>query len=378
MLKVHYYCFIFVCLLACDSTTSNENILIGNYRIADQQIPVANLLVKKDNHLTLVSAAGENISTVAMNSDSFHIGDTFHFDPQPMTILQYTKRGKFGFWNVGDTIINYPVFLSTSYYSSLVSSQYVKLDELRERLEKHSWLYSPIPRVPNRHFDIDHILHFEDDQVFDVTRYAYQGSELYREYKKLSYSAFSVDNEVFVSFNPNGAKENPYPIFHVSAQDRASITWSRYDHRDIVEEVLTLVAKDPDIYKNDAGNQYENCFNGTVGEYYYGDFTYQEGNDYIVNLANQKLPSNSIDGYINFHFHINCDGKTGEFGLEQMDLKYQEREFDAVVVEHLFKVVRDLKDWPKIIGKKSHPEFKDVHAFLMFKFQNGKIVDLCP
>jgi hypothetical protein len=59
-----------------------------------------------------------------------------------------------------------------------------------------------------------------------------------------------------------------------------------------------------------------------------------------------------------------------------MDVKYQKTNFSFDLVNHIIGHVLQLKNWPMI--KSDFLEYKDVHAFLMFKIKNGKIIDLCP
>ena len=92
----------------------------------------------------------------------------------------------------------------------------------------------------------------------------------------------------------------------------------------------------------------------------------------------QNAPTLSDEnGYINVHFTINCEGKVGHIGLEQMDFKYQKTSFSYPLVNHIIGEVVKLREWPKI-KPLDGMEYKDVHAFLMFKIENGKINDLCP
>ncbi|WP_158608844.1 hypothetical protein [Paenimyroides viscosum] len=58
-----------------------------------------------------------------------------------------------------------------------------------------------------------------------------------------------------------------------------------------------------------------------------------------------------------------------------MDTSYQPANYNPDLIKHLINEIALLKDWPDFVIN-SHQY--DIHAFLMFKIKDGKIVDLCP
>ena len=61
-----------------------------------------------------------------------------------------------------------------------------------------------------------------------------------------------------------------------------------------------------------------------------------------------------------------------------MDKSYQKRQFSLPLVSHILKEVMALTDWPDPVSDYKIFYYEDAHCFLMFKIENGKIVDLCP
>jgi hypothetical protein len=83
-------------------------------------------------------------------------------------------------------------------------------------------------------------------------------------------------------------------------------------------------------------------------------------------------------GYLIVHYNINCSGKVGNFGLTQMNRDFKATSFTKEFVNHIINKVSELEDFPSSNSQLEWLNYKDVHAFLMFKINKGKIVDVCP
>ncbi len=91
------------------------------------------------------------------------------------------------------------------------------------------------------------------------------------------------------------------------------------------------------------------------------------------NLDKSKLFDQS--GRLVFRFVVNCEGKPGRFITNGYDLDYQPKAFDQETVEHLFEILRKLKEWrPVVINEKS----RDAYFYITFNIENGEIVDILP
>ena len=61
-----------------------------------------------------------------------------------------------------------------------------------------------------------------------------------------------------------------------------------------------------------------------------------------------------------------------------MDFEYLPTEYTYATVNHLVNQVKSLNDWPATMSSRDWMPYKDVHAFLMFKIQNGTVSDVSP
>ena len=80
-------------------------------------------------------------------------------------------------------------------------------------------------------------------------------------------------------------------------------------------------------------------------------------------------------GLIRIRFIVNCKGQTGRFRITAMDSTYQEKQFDTLITEQLLSIVRGLKGW-KMMPDNENP--KDYYQYLIFKIDNGQIIEILP
>ena len=379
-MKLIYIILFALSIISCQHEATLTNVYVGCYRMHDQHIAVPNLFAINDGEIQLISAAGKVIDHAYMKTGPFVFGDSIMFEHSPQMVQAVTSDGRIGLSLKNDTSRMGRMALYTQSYYRSVEDRAVDLKKIEKTLQRGRWSYTPSSRVPNRDLDIEHELVFNKMELLDVTINRYDGIEVHRESKRLEYIVFDVEGQVFLSLNPTKADENPFPIFHIVHASNDEVIWIRNDDRFPEEERLTMLEVNVDVQSanNQSSEQFDLCFNAAVGEYYYGDINHLEGNQYLINLVNESLPASEINGYINIHFHINCRGQVGEIGLEQMDFQYKSTQYQNDVVQHLIKKVVSLDRWPPIIRLSDRLEYKDVHAFLMFKFKDGKIIDLCP
>jgi hypothetical protein len=124
----------------------------------------------------------------------------------------------------------------------------------------------------------------------------------------------------------------------------------------------------------------ENCKN-------YNTFYYQVGGKYpkssstLLNEAKiflqKKNDRYSGSGYITFRFTIDCDGKImKQVQVLQTDESYQTYHFNKSLVNELYSYLKTLDKWK--IAKTAKGESVSYFAFLTFKIQNGKIINIIP
>lgn len=222
---------------------------------------------------------------------------------------------------------------------------------------------------PNSDLLIKKSFTFEKDSVTIVYTYSYQEQLMYAEKEKIAYALIEKNNSLFLELDSSDA-----PVYkklnQLIALNKHSFTLNSYKDREIIQEKYRKT-----VSKQLPEKTFKPCRDSRPGEYYHNDVNYTKGNVSLMNKIREKAPLTSGNGYITIHFTINCNKETGRFGVEQMNQFYEPATYDAELIKHLINEISLLKDWPDL---KLDYYYQDIHAFLMFKIQDGKIVDLCP
>jgi len=87
----------------------------------------------------------------------------------------------------------------------------------------------------------------------------------------------------------------------------------------------------------------------------------------------QNLPNQS--GYIRIRFIVNCKGEAGRFRVLASDFNYQEKEFDKAIIDQLLSIIERLDGW-EIMTKSD--KTLDYYLYLIFKIDNGHIIEILP
>ena len=80
-------------------------------------------------------------------------------------------------------------------------------------------------------------------------------------------------------------------------------------------------------------------------------------------------------GWIRIRFIVNCQGQTGRFRMIGSDLDYQEQTFDERITGQLLKITQSLDGWA-VLSKNGKP--RDYYQYLIFKINNGNLIDILP
>lgn len=386
MKLIYTVLFAFILLSSCDNKTKNETtFFIGAYRIIDQMVPYPyvikqstdsiylfnnkGMLIEKtknngiDNkqiikfktkHLKVVNNRGENFYVFDL-SDSLTFKPFKNGKPNPKNCAKFTK----------------------------IQHNIIDIEQLNNDLKNSIWKYNVVEDEnsnPNKDLEIKQTIQFKRDSVTFLTDYYYQGVKTVSEHEKKAYAIFNIDGFYFFSFQKE--KSNPQPIYQIIDYNSERFELKDFSSKEIKNISFYKDSISSENYTESIENSsyYSNCFDGYQGEYYFGeDVTYNKGNEYLIDYVKTDAPKKDIkSGYIIVHFNINCSGNVGRFGLIQMDRDYKKTLFSKELVKHIFNKVKTLNDFPSSYSQMEWLDYKDVHAFLMFKIHNGKIVDLCP
>ncbi|CAL2106848.1 conserved hypothetical protein [Tenacibaculum sp. 190524A02b] len=381
--------FLFVFVLVSCKTKGTDSIYVGGYRIVDRLIPYPYVLQQTKDSLFLRDKKGivlDGIANVKLSQN-----DTLKFKKHHLWVLK-NKEDKLAVFDLLDTV-NYSFYKNIPNYKeaaifikSKESNIHQTVEEIKKNIENNVWTYRVSKDEndnPNEDFEIQKRLNFNTTFVTELTEYYYQNQLVISEHQKMEYHLFKLKDKVFISLYKN--EENPLPIYQLLKTTNNELILKDFGSRIQRDKTINLqkdeIKEDSFLQLISKSNAFENCFEGYQGEYYFknNDVTYKKGNEYLLNLIGKNAPidKDKQNGYIIVHFNINCQQQVGDFGLIQMNRKYTQTKFSTALVHHITNNVANLKDWPNTVSK-NWLTYKDVHAFLMFKIENGKITDLCP
>lgn len=368
-----------------DKEIINSEMYVGTYRVADRMIPYPFIIKQQKDTLYLFDKKGICIDKTARHS--FQESGEIVFKEKHLKILDKKDEYLIVF-DLQDTI-NFQTYKDGkpnqkygARFQKLKSRKRLDLQKLEKEVKNFIWKYKVIEDEnsnPNNDLQIEQLFNFNNDSVSIITNYHYQGLKIFSEYETKAYHIFEIDDIYF--FFLQKENNNPQPIYRITGYDSQKIELQDYSSRVYKSISFYKDSFNIDEYEGQLKNTpaYANCYDGYQGEYYYDDVTFNKGNQYIINYVNDNLSTNeSKSGYIIIHFNINCFGNVGNFGLIQMDREFQRTAFSKEFVNHIINRVSKLNDFPATESQTEWLNHKDVHAFLMFKLEHGKITDVCP
>ena len=91
------------------------------------------------------------------------------------------------------------------------------------------------------------------------------------------------------------------------------------------------------------------------------------------NIQLVQHPKNT--GFITVRFMVNCEGETGRFRIEQLDMNYKPMKFNGAILDTIVSTTKSLDGWlPATYDNKVF----DYYKYLTFKIVDNKIVDILP
>lgn len=373
-------------LIGCsDKEITNSEVYVGTYRVADRMIPYPYIIEQKKDTLFLFDESGICIDKTTRYSISE--AEEIRLKEKHLKILDKNDTSLVVF-DLQDTtnFLRYnsgkPNPRYAAKFQKLVVDDQLDLQKVKKEVRSFIWKYDLIEDEnsnPNHDLAIEQLFNFRNDSVNIITNYYYQGLKTISEYETKAYHIFEIDDIYFLSFQKES--NNPQPIYRITGYDSQKIELVDFSSRDTKSISFNKDSNSIDEFKKQVENTplYSNCYDGYQGEYHYDDVTFNKGNEFIASYVNDNLPKNeSKSGYIIIHFNINCFGNVGNFGLIQMNRDYKETSFSKEIVSHIINRVSELKDFPATESQIEWLNHKDVHAFLMFKLDHGKITDVCP
>jgi len=259
------------------------------------------------------------------------------------------------------------------YHYFKVENAEFTIDQVREiKGKRYTAELDKVSMIPNRDLKIQREIYFLDSSNVEITyTYSLNNKILYSERETSNFEVFAPDSKVFFSFYVG--ELNLYNrLYQLTNLQKDKFSFVHYAETKKIVDVYTVnSAKNQEINSSN----FKMCLDSRPYEYYNyePDIKYTHGNNALLKRLIKDAPTTKGNGFITIHFAINCKGKVGRFGLEQMDTKYQSASYDPKLIKHLIQQISKITEWdlPEKIQT-------DTHRFLMFKVTNGKITEVWP
>ncbi len=354
---------------------------MGTYRIIDQTIPYPYFIEKNQDMIFWYDYKGVKLDST-IHKDIFKRDDSIALSKNPFKIL-YADQGKLNIYPLNDST-HFPIhdggqiqWKNRASFVKIVEGDVLKSVNIHHQLTNNTYCSTSKAYNPNDHLQVIKTFIFTADSLITVLSYSYENETVWSESHTQPYHIFDINGKVFISTTED--LSNPQGFYRVTQANKNKIELRYYI--DEYEQIETY-NHEKSLKKLDA-TSYKNCFDGHQGEYYYQskadiDVTFKKGNEYLIKKISKNAPLDKGDGYIIVHFNINCHGQVGRPGLQQMDKQYKSTKFSLPLIKHIINQVSQLDEWPTTESGYDEISYKDVHSFLMFKIEKGKIIDLCP
>ena len=354
----YYLILILVISVSCKSqqTTDDKELYVGGYVYEQHNIPLKHFIYIKKDSIFILDNDLQIETSGLIQETTRDINQKFIKNGNKFSIIQTdTASGQ---------------FMDLHYFKA--TNAPLSINTFTEKYADKTFS-AEIPKTlssPNRDFNIVKNVVFQTDSMDISYEYYYDDKKIYAEKESAPINYFEIDNLLFVSVKNNGIFSRIYQILP-KGKDFELLSYG---------ETLKVIEKyqaKPDAETSDY-NTYSTCLDSRPGEYYHDDIGYIKGNQYLLKQIQKNAPQSLTgNGYITVHFTINCQGKVGRFGLEQMNRKYQSTQFNPELIEYLVNFIAQIDEWENI-DTLNNSMYSDAHAFYMFKIENGKITDICP
>ena len=114
-------------------------------------------------------------------------------------------------------------------------------------------------------------------------------------------------------------------------------------------------------------------FNSSLGFRYKGEKAALVSE--IRNAFEPLVTNADQNGFVRIRFVINCKGQVGRFRVLESDKDYKPMRFDETITNQLIAVVKELQGWEIMTEGE---EVFDYYQYLIFKIENGKIIEILP
>lgn len=341
----------------CWAQTEND-LYVAGYRNEDFNTAYLGFIKKKNDSLYFLSNDESQYSALPSHS--------FEKDTLGIKTKLIVNDNKIALYYTSDEH-------KQDYHYFKVENAEFTIDQVREiKGKRYTAELDKVAMIPNRDLKIQREIYFLDSLNVEITyTYSLNNKILYTERENSNIEVFAPDNKVFFSFYDGELTLNNR-LYQLTNLQKDKFSFVHYAETKKIVDVYTLNSnKNPE---NNSSN-FKMCWDRRPNEYYNfePDISYAHGNNALLKRLIKDAPSTKGNGFITIHFAINCEGKVGRFGLEQMDTEYKSASYNPELIKHLIHEISKITEWnlPEKIQT-------DTHRFFMFKVTNGKITEVWP
>ena len=353
---------LFVSLISatfCQAQTKTEtDLYVAGYRNEDFNTAYLRFIKKKNDSLNFLSNDESRYNAFPSHS--------FEKDTLGIKTKLIVTDNKIALYYTSDEY-------NQDYHYFKVENAELTIDQVREiKGKRYTAELDKVAMIPNRDLKIHREIYFLDSSKVEITyTYSLNNKILYTERENSNLEVFAPDNKVFFSFYDGELSLNNR-LYQLTNLQKDKFSFVHYAETKKIVDVYTLNSnKNPE---NNSSN-FKMCWDRRPNEYYNfkPDISYTHGNNALLKRLIKDAPTTKGNGFITIHFAINCEGKVGRFGLEQMDTEYKSASYNPELIKYLIQEISKITEWnlPEKIQT-------DTHRFFMFKVTNGKITEVWP
>ncbi|SDW99459.1 hypothetical protein [Aequorivita viscosa] len=104
---------------------------------------------------------------------------------------------------------------------------------------------------------------------------------------------------------------------------------------------------------------------------------FKDGKYQFRKTISKKYENNGYtdSGFLNLRFLVNCNGDVGNVEINELNSDYQQTDLNNELVDQLVNLSIAKENWtPKEIGGKTY----DSYMYLIFKIENGEVLEILP
>ncbi|WP_281541996.1 hypothetical protein [Maribacter aestuarii] len=128
----------------------------------------------------------------------------------------------------------------------------------------------------------------------------------------------------------------------------------------------------------DASSNFKRCSDKLPIGFYHSSASniYKGGKPTFRKLIESSFSKEKYNdsGFLNFRFLIDCNGNIGDIETNELDVDLNPTKLDSNLVQELYKLSFIKENWNLVEAK----EPRDMYMYLIYKIEDGKVVEIIP